>query len=732
MQQTRTFVIRALIAFAIAHGAAAQTAPTVVISPVPMIQFFDNSGRPLAGGCVATYQAGTTTPLQTFKDSTGMVANQNPVMLDASGRAPIWINVNAIKYVVKAKSSACSLSSGTVLYTTDGVQDQGLRLRTDLAGVNGAGNIGIQQPGGIPITVQGALSLCPDASQYASLAVAIANAVPSGCLNYSSVLTGTAVTIPSHFVLNCQPGSSIANASAAATLTLNASAQNITLNGCNVSNSGGPGISSPTSCTNCTITGGSVSTGGGNFPIVFNGSWSNIHISGVAVSDTGNDTSGGGSIMLHCGPSGTSHCDGAWVESNTITHATQAFGIEVGCFCVSPYPAPTNVHVLKNHIVMATGYSIAFSGAVSMSTAANSEVGGNSLDTGGTAPVGIPYETTVSAGMNVHDNTWFNPAPATSVVTQLAPVLPIEVVRRNGTFLRRLRAGASPSHLFFDCDGCTNSVFHHNIGQGFAYVISGGDGGTGAKTVVSRIEVSGNVLMPPSDGDYGIDVACNGANDIDSINVHDNLAVGPTPNTAGYGLVLVNNTGCSYTNVTSENNLFDGFHIGALASLTPGANPVRYLHNTYLNISGSVYSGSSTPATQTDNNQPWVIPQSISAPGISLTGTPPTFTAGAGAGTGAAALACLSTIICSPFRGAVFLTTGTAPAANGLMFSINVAAGFYSVRPVCVVGGAPTSQITQSLVYDNVGSTPTRLDFYVFNGTAPAAANVVENYVCMQ
>ena len=49
MPHTRTFVIRALIAIAIAHGAAAQTAPTVVISPVPMIQFFDNSGRPLAG-----------------------------------------------------------------------------------------------------------------------------------------------------------------------------------------------------------------------------------------------------------------------------------------------------------------------------------------------------------------------------------------------------------------------------------------------------------------------------------------------------------------------------------------------------------------------------------------------------------------------------------------------------------------------------------------------------------
>ena len=158
MPHTRTLVIRALIALAIAHGAAAQTAPTVVISPVPKLAFFDNNGKPLAGGCVATYQAGTTTPLQTFTDATGMVPNPNPVMLDASGRAAIWINVNAIKYVVKAKSTACSLSAGTVLYTTDNVQDSGMRLRSDLAAPGGAGNIGYQPPGGtVPITIAGAI-----------------------------------------------------------------------------------------------------------------------------------------------------------------------------------------------------------------------------------------------------------------------------------------------------------------------------------------------------------------------------------------------------------------------------------------------------------------------------------------------------------------------------------------------------------------------------------------------
>ena len=110
---TRNFVIRAFAALALARALGAQTAPTVVISPVPKLAFFDNSGRPLAGGCVATYAGGTTTPLATYTDATGSVPNANPVVLDASGRAAIWINVNAIKYVVKQKSGAtCSMSFG--------------------------------------------------------------------------------------------------------------------------------------------------------------------------------------------------------------------------------------------------------------------------------------------------------------------------------------------------------------------------------------------------------------------------------------------------------------------------------------------------------------------------------------------------------------------------------------------------------------------------------------------
>jgi hypothetical protein len=56
-------------------------------------QFFDNNGVPLAGGLIYTYQAGSSTPLVTYTDNGGTIANANPIVLDASGRTPqeIWL-----------------------------------------------------------------------------------------------------------------------------------------------------------------------------------------------------------------------------------------------------------------------------------------------------------------------------------------------------------------------------------------------------------------------------------------------------------------------------------------------------------------------------------------------------------------------------------------------------------------------------------------------------------------
>jgi hypothetical protein len=41
----------------------------------------------LAGGLIYTYEAGTTTPLATYQDLEGTIPNENPIVLDAAGRA---------------------------------------------------------------------------------------------------------------------------------------------------------------------------------------------------------------------------------------------------------------------------------------------------------------------------------------------------------------------------------------------------------------------------------------------------------------------------------------------------------------------------------------------------------------------------------------------------------------------------------------------------------------------
>lgn len=70
-------------------------------------QFFDANGAPLAGGKLYTYAAGSTTPITTFIDSTGVGANTNPIILDSAGRPPaqVWLTKgNVYKLVLKTSA----------------------------------------------------------------------------------------------------------------------------------------------------------------------------------------------------------------------------------------------------------------------------------------------------------------------------------------------------------------------------------------------------------------------------------------------------------------------------------------------------------------------------------------------------------------------------------------------------------------------------------------------------
>ena len=89
-----------------------------LISPPPKMQFLGDDGLPLSGGLVYTYTKDTTTPLATYTDSTGSVANANPVVLDAYGRANIWFQILPYSLIIHDSEGTLQGCSGPVEFPT--------------------------------------------------------------------------------------------------------------------------------------------------------------------------------------------------------------------------------------------------------------------------------------------------------------------------------------------------------------------------------------------------------------------------------------------------------------------------------------------------------------------------------------------------------------------------------------------------------------------------------------
>lgn len=62
------------------------------LSPLPIQKFFGNNGRPLAGGLLFTYAAGTSDKIATYTDASGNSQNTNPIVLDFRGECRIWLD----------------------------------------------------------------------------------------------------------------------------------------------------------------------------------------------------------------------------------------------------------------------------------------------------------------------------------------------------------------------------------------------------------------------------------------------------------------------------------------------------------------------------------------------------------------------------------------------------------------------------------------------------------------
>ena len=108
---------------------------TTMIATPPKLQFFDNSGNPLAGGKVYTYAAGTTTPQATYTDYTGGVANANPVILNTRGEASIWFTT--AQYKIKLTDA-----DDVEIYTVDNLNGPDIATLAVLAASNGSSLIG--------------------------------------------------------------------------------------------------------------------------------------------------------------------------------------------------------------------------------------------------------------------------------------------------------------------------------------------------------------------------------------------------------------------------------------------------------------------------------------------------------------------------------------------------------------------------------------------------------------
>lgn len=95
------------------------------LTPSPVQRFVDSNGNALSGGKLFTYSGGTTTKLTTYTDSTGTVAQTNPIILNTRGEPTngpgIWLTPGLAYKFVLAPSTDTDPPTNPI-WTVDNVQ----------------------------------------------------------------------------------------------------------------------------------------------------------------------------------------------------------------------------------------------------------------------------------------------------------------------------------------------------------------------------------------------------------------------------------------------------------------------------------------------------------------------------------------------------------------------------------------------------------------------------------
>lgn len=113
---TRALTVCALL---LGLGLPAQAA-TGTIAPFPKHVFLDNNGNPCNACLVFTYTSGTSTKVTTWTDVNLSSSNTNPIVLDSSGRATIFLSPG-VSYKFILSPSTDSDPPVAPIWTVDGV-----------------------------------------------------------------------------------------------------------------------------------------------------------------------------------------------------------------------------------------------------------------------------------------------------------------------------------------------------------------------------------------------------------------------------------------------------------------------------------------------------------------------------------------------------------------------------------------------------------------------------------